>query len=244
MRAVASELEEDALDEEYAEVMQLAYAATNTLSQAKAKGKGKGKDKEGKPGGNVIRSNLTIADRKARLTELKAKSPCRGGRKEFSKSSSNESSDVRTCKMCGTVTKTKKEKQVADPSTCLHTTAWWCLLDEQPQEERKARSDIALATIDFDLLRSIVSRTSEDLPVELVVPPLEQFRETVEGHFVTEPSITRGGLVGYLHEALEDHVQESTNTSWQIASSAGARSKSSRHAYVVDVRQSQTRIQH
>ena len=44
------------------------------------------------------------------------------------------------------------------------------LLDEQPPEEREARSDMASAlqntsTIDFDLLRPVVSRTSEDLPV-------------------------------------------------------------------------------
>ena len=44
------------------------------------------------------------------------------------------------------------------------------LLDEQHQEERMARADIASAVqdtnaIDFDLPRSMVSRTSEDLPV-------------------------------------------------------------------------------
>ena len=52
-------------------------------------------------------------------------------------------------------------------------------------------------TLDFDLLRSIASRTSEDLPVEVVVPAIDQFRETVEGHFATEPSITRGDLIAY-----------------------------------------------
>ena len=45
------------------------------------------------------------------------------------------------------------------------------LLDEQPQEECKKRSETASAvqesnTLDFDLMRSIASRTSEDLPVE------------------------------------------------------------------------------
>ena len=55
--AVASELEEDTtLGEEYAEAVQLAHIATNTLGQAKGKAKGKGKDK-GKPGSNVNRSN-------------------------------------------------------------------------------------------------------------------------------------------------------------------------------------------
>ena len=63
------------------------------------------------------------------------------------------------------------------------------------------------------------------------MPALEQFRETLEGHFVTEPSITRGELIGYLQETLEDHGQESTNTSWEIAST-GARSRSSGHACV------------
>ena len=59
----------------YAEAVQLAYAATNTFSQAKGKGKGKGKDK-GKPGVKVSRSNLMIAGRKAKLTEPKAESRC------------------------------------------------------------------------------------------------------------------------------------------------------------------------
>ena len=69
---------------------------------------------------------------------------------------------MRTCKTCGTVTKTKKEKPVVDPTTCLHgvtersgssrrTSRLKCelcgmLLDEQPQEERKKRSEIASRT--------------------------------------------------------------------------------------------------
>ena len=180
---------------------------------------------------------------------------CRGGCKEFSKSGSNAYIDMRTCKKCGAVTKTKKEKPVIDQATCLHgvtertgssrkTSRLRCklcgmLLDEQPQDERKKRSEIAATvqesnTLDFDLLRSIASRTSEDLPVEVVVPAIDQFRETVEGHFATEPSITRGDLIAYLQEALEDQLpQESHNTSWEIASaSAGGRSRSTRHGYV------------
>ena len=48
------------------------------MNQAKGKGKGKGKDKDGKgkSGGKLVKSNLTIADRKAKLTELKSKSRC------------------------------------------------------------------------------------------------------------------------------------------------------------------------
>ena len=180
---------------------------------------------------------------------------CRGGCKEFSKSGSNAYIDMRTCKKCGAVTKTKKEMPVIDQATCLHgvtertgssrkTSRLRCklcgmLLDEQPQDERKKRSEIAATvqesnTLDFDLLRSIASRTSEDLPVEVVVPAIDQFRETVEGHFATEPSITRGDLIAYLQEALEDQLpQESHNTSWEVASaSAGGRSRSTRHGYV------------
>ena len=125
---------------------------------------------------------------------------------------------MRTCKKCGAVTKTNKEKPVVDQTTCLHdvtertgssrkTSRLKCklcgmLLDEQPQDERKKRTEVASAvqesnTLDFDLLRSIASRTSEDLPVEVVVPAIDQFRETVEGHFATEPSITRGDLIAY-----------------------------------------------
>ena len=457
--AVSEEIGADDIDEDYAEAVQLAYAATNTLSTAKGKGKGKGKDKggKGKSGGKLVKSNLTIADRKAKLQELKSKSrclrcgvvghwagdaecrfkgnakgaagkpsatpaqpggapkpappkpqaymaveesdddevvilsnsgsqahgymamkssstktgkgsgvlaprmrrseasatmrdspppgsstlftfgqhrgltyervvhtypgyvlwgqrekcpsknladflawvheyyvvtdsepievtrrerplsetpvpvleqpaapstggpafyvTCRGGCKEFSKSGSNAYIDMRTCKKCGAVTKTKKEKPVIDQATCLHgvtertgssrkTSRLRCklcgmLLDEQPQDERKKRSEIAATvqesnTLDFDLLRSIASRTSEDLPVEVVVPAIDQFRETVEGHFATESSITRGDLIAYLQEALEDQLpQESHNTSWEIASaSAGGRSRSTRHGYV------------
>ncbi|OLQ09920.1 hypothetical protein AK812_SmicGene6391 [Symbiodinium microadriaticum] len=459
--AVSEEIGVDDIDEDYAEAVQLAYAATNTLSTAKGKGKGKGKDKggKGKSGGKLVKSNLTIADRKAKLQELKSKSrclrcgvvghwagdaecrfkgnakgaagkpsatpaqsggapkpappkpqaymaveesdddevvilsnsgsqahgymamkssstktgkgsgvlaprmrrseasatmrdspppgsstlftfgqhrgltyervvhtypgyvlwgqrekcpsknladflawvheyyvvtdsepievtrrerplsetpvpvleqpaapstggpafyvTCRGGCKEFSKSGSNAYIDMRTCKKCGAVTKTKKEKPVIDQATCLHgvtertgssrkTSRLRCklcgmLLDEQPQDERKKRSEIAATvqesnTLDFDLLRSIASRTSEDLPVEVVVPAIDQFRETVEGHFATEPSITRGDLIAYLQEALEDQLpQESHNTSWEIASaSAGGRSRSTRSYKIPD----------
>ena len=453
--AISEELEVDEVSEEYAEAVQLAYAATNTLNQAKGKGKGKSNEGKGKSGGKLVKSNLTIADRKAKLQELKSKSRClrcgvvghwagdaecrfkgnakgtagkpsptpapsggtgkgqtapkaqaymaveesdddevvilshsgspthdymavkaspsragkgrgvmvpqmrrsaasaimrdspppgsdrlftfgqhkgltyervlytypgyvlwgqrekcpsknladflawvheyfvvtdsepievtrrehplssipppafvqeqpvasssvepasrglcRGGCKEFSKSGSNAYIDMRTCKKCGNVTKTRKEKPVIDQATCLHgvtersgssrkTSRLKCklcgmLLDEQPQEERRQRSEIASAvqesnTVDFDLLRSIVSRSSEDLPVEVVVPAMDQFRETVEGHFATEPSITRGDLIGYLQEALEDQLpQETHNTSWEMASAADARSRSTR----------------
>ena len=60
--AISDELEVDEVGEEFAEAVQLAYAATNTLNQAKGKGKGKGKDKDGKgrSGGKLVRSNLTI----------------------------------------------------------------------------------------------------------------------------------------------------------------------------------------
>ena len=90
-------------------------------------------------------------------------------------------------------------------------------------------------TLDFDLMRSIASRTSEDLPVEVVVPAIDQFRETVEGHFVTKPSITRGDLIAYRQEAIEDQLPRNPTTppAGEMASaSAGARSRSSRHGYV------------
>ena len=76
--AISEEPKVDEVGEEFAEAVQLAYAATSTMNQAKGKGKGKGKDKDGKgkSGGKLVRSNLTIADRKAKLTELKSKSRC------------------------------------------------------------------------------------------------------------------------------------------------------------------------
>ena len=64
--AVAAEAEVDELDDTYAESVQLAYAAQTAFAQAKGKSQGKGK-LGGKPSGKVIRSNLTIADRKAKL---------------------------------------------------------------------------------------------------------------------------------------------------------------------------------
>ena len=133
----------------------------------------------------------------------------------------------------------QEEKPVVDQTTCLHGVTertgssrkrsrlkcklCGMLLDEQPQDERKKRAEVASVvqesnTLDFDLLRSIASRTSKDLPLEVVVPAIDQFRETAEGHFATEPSITRGDLIAYLQEALEDQLpQESLNTSWEIA---------------------------
>ena len=58
-------------------------------------------------------------------------------------------------------------------------------------------------TLDFDLLRSIVGNTGDSLPVEVVVPALEKFKETAEGHFVTEPVITRGDLLACLQHQRE-----------------------------------------
>ena len=72
--AISEELEEETLGVEFAEAAQLAYAATNTLSQTKGKGKGKDEGAKGKSGGKVVKSNLTIADRKAKVAELKSKS--------------------------------------------------------------------------------------------------------------------------------------------------------------------------
>ena len=74
--AISEEIEEQTVGEELAEAVQLAYAATNTYSQTKGKGKGKDKSSKGKSGGKVVKSKLTIADRKAKLTELKSKSRC------------------------------------------------------------------------------------------------------------------------------------------------------------------------
>ena len=74
--AVSEEIGVDDIDEDYAEAVQLAYAATNTLSAAKGKGQGEDKGGKGKSGGKLVKSNLTIADRKAKLQELKSKSRC------------------------------------------------------------------------------------------------------------------------------------------------------------------------
>ncbi|CAE7249187.1 RE2 [Symbiodinium natans] len=167
---------------------------------------------------------------------------CRGGCKTFSKTGSNSYIDTRTCKFCGTVTKTRKEQVQVDPTTCTHaqvdrsgssktTSRIKCklcgmILDELPQEEKKARDAAAAQlrdtnTLDFDMMRSIVGRTGDRVPVEVVVPALEQFKEAVEGHFVTEPSITRGDLFAYLQEALDDHADDAspTSASWEMASS-------------------------
>ncbi|CAE7246083.1 RE2 [Symbiodinium natans] len=167
---------------------------------------------------------------------------CRGGCKTFSKTGSNSYIDMRTCKSCGTVTKTRKEQVQVDPTTCTHaqvdrsgssktTSRIKCklcgmILDELPQEEKKARDAAAAQlrdtnTLDFDMMRSIVGRTGDRVPVEVVVPALEQFKEAVEGHFVTEPSITRGDLFAYLQEALDDHADDAspTSASWEMASS-------------------------
>ena len=71
------------------------------------------------------------------------------------------------------------------------------LLDEQPQSERKARDEAAIMirefiTLDFDLLKSIVSNIEDSLPIEVIIPIITQFPETVEGHFVIEPAISWG----------------------------------------------------
>ena len=112
---------------------------------------------------------------------LEGRRKCPGGCKEFSKSGSNAYIEMRTCKKCGTIVKTRKEKEIVDPATCPHTVtersgsssktsrvkckACGMLLDEQPQSERRARDAAANAlreanTLDFDLLRSIVGTQS------------------------------------------------------------------------------------
>ena len=63
---MSEEIGVDDIDEDYAEAVQLAYAATNAFSTAKGKGKGKDKGGKGKSGGKLVKSNLTIADRKAK----------------------------------------------------------------------------------------------------------------------------------------------------------------------------------
>ncbi|CAE7255946.1 RE2 [Symbiodinium natans] len=189
----------------------------------------------------------SVADRAANAEGTASSSTgfrpkCRGGCKTFSKTGSNSYIDMRTCKSCGTVTKTRKEQVQVDPTTCTHaqvdrsgssktTSRIKCklcgmILDELPQEEKKARDAAAAQlrdtnTLDFDMMRSIVGRTGDRVPVEVVVPALEQFKEAVEGHFVTEPSITRGDLFAYLQEALDDHADDAspTSASWEMASS-------------------------
>ena len=68
------------------------------------------------------------------------------------------------------------------------------VLDELPQEERKAREDTAAIvqndnTLDFDLVRAIDSSARQSYPIETIVPALDEFKSAVEEHFHTEPSI-------------------------------------------------------
>ena len=97
----------------------------------------------------------------SRLPQLPAQAPgqreCRGACKEFSKSGSHAYIDMRTCKQCGKVTKTKKRKQSLTRAPAgtppqragsgrktsrVKSKLCGVLLDEQPQEEcREALDD-------------------------------------------------------------------------------------------------------
>ena len=75
------------------------------------------------------------------------------------------------------------------------------MLDELPQEERKAREATAAIvqnanTLDFDPLRAIAGSARQSYPIETVVPALEEFRSAVEENFLNEPSIELVGLKG------------------------------------------------
>ena len=63
------------------------------------------------------------------------------------------------------------------------------------------------------------------------MPAIAQFQETVEGHFVTEPATTRGDLLAYLQESLDDHAA-STASSGEVASIRSRSSRPSRQGMV------------
>ena len=66
---------EEADDRQAGEAIQLQLAAFNALGKAKGKGKGFGKKGfKGKGKGKVVRSQMSIEQRRAKLRDLKAKS--------------------------------------------------------------------------------------------------------------------------------------------------------------------------
>ena len=68
---------EEADDRQAGEAIQLQLAAFNAFGKAKGKGKGFGKKGvKGKGKGKVVRSQMSIEQRRAKLRDLKAKSKC------------------------------------------------------------------------------------------------------------------------------------------------------------------------
>ena len=68
---------EEADDRQAREAIQLQLAAFNAFGKAKGKGKGFGKKGfKGKGKGKVVRSQMSIEQRRAKLRELKSKSKC------------------------------------------------------------------------------------------------------------------------------------------------------------------------
>ena len=84
---------------------------------------------------------------------------CRGGCKEFSKSGSNAYIDTRTCKQCGTVTKTSKEKEIIDQATCPHTST------ERSGSSRKTSRVCSVVTLAICASPTWHSQRLEDQPV-------------------------------------------------------------------------------
>ena len=68
---------EEADDRQAREAIQLQLAAFNAFGKAKGKGKGFGKKGfKGKGKGKVVRSQMSIEQRRAKVGELKSKSKC------------------------------------------------------------------------------------------------------------------------------------------------------------------------
>ncbi|CAE7845063.1 unnamed protein product [Symbiodinium necroappetens] len=115
--AISEEIEEETIGEEYAEAVQLAYAATNTLSQTK--GKGKGKDKSG--------AELSVTGPATQSADSKARKP-----QAYMAVEDSDGDDEEKC----------PSKLLAEFLDWVHE--YFVVTDSDPiEEERKKRSEIA-----------------------------------------------------------------------------------------------------
>ena len=152
----------------------------------------------------------------------------------FSYLGTNAYATVKTCKVCGKVSKEKKVFEKKDPTRCPHintsrlgsnraTAKTFCkdcghVIDEMPQEEaqirRKAAQEIETATsASFDLISSIAQNMTDDVKLDAMqtMTLIEEFKLQVEDYIVSqnaegnsEPTV----LPKELHEILNDLLED------------------------------------
>ena len=154
---------------------------------------------------------------------------CVGGCKTFDRRGTNACFEVKTCKVCGLRTKTKKEVPKAhEPDQCLHAitdkrrssssrSRIWCLpcntfISEMPQELRKERNKGCQAVASS---HEAVVQAANNLQEQALVKldkggSLACLEETMKRVRAGGPSIRATDLVKELQDCIEDFAERAS----------------------------------